>query len=158
MLLKLIGLIGRPRLVTRVAEARDIAAAQIGDGSPSARFNAEMSRLQELLGCGQLKDALAAAQALVKRARTAGDEAYEGADYNLAIALVLVGRTLQMNRRADQALPLLDQARRRFEAISKARSYNKSAARAAARCLNELGACLLDLGRLDDSAAAYEEG
>ena len=57
---------------------------------------------------------------------------------------------------SEQALPLLDEARQRFEAVAKERP-GTSAERMASVCLAERGDCLLDLGRLDEAAAAYEE-
>ncbi|MEO7318937.1 MAG: tetratricopeptide repeat protein, partial [Chthoniobacteraceae bacterium] len=58
---------------------------------------------------------------------------------------------------SEQALPLLDEARQRFEAIAKARA-SKAAERMASVCFAEQGDCLRDLGRLDEAAVAYEEG
>jgi len=57
---------------------------------------------------------------------------------------------------AQQALPLLQEAGRRFEAIANAND-NKAAERMASTCLTEQGDCLLNLGRYKAAAAAYEE-
>jgi tetratricopeptide (TPR) repeat protein len=57
---------------------------------------------------------------------------------------------------AEHALPLLDEARQRFEAIAKDRS-SKAAEGMASVCITEQGDCLRNLGRLDEAAAAYEE-
>ena len=92
-----------------------------------------------------------------QRARAAGERAYPGADYDLAMACFLLARVLRTAGGAEQALPLLDEARRRFEAIAKERA-NKAAEGMASVCLTEQGDCLRDLGRLDEAAAAYEEG
>ena len=53
-------------------------------------------------------------------------------------------------------MPLLDEARQRFEAVAQARA-TEAAARMAAKCFVERGDCLRALGRLDDAAADYEE-
>ena len=59
------------------------------------------------------------------------------------------------SRRCGPALPLLDEARQRFEAIAKEQA-ERAAEGMASLCFTEQGACLLYLGRLDE-AAAYEE-
>jgi predicted negative regulator of RcsB-dependent stress response len=53
-------------------------------------------------------------------------------------------------------MPLLDEARRRFETVAKERS-GPGAKGMASACITEQGDCLRDLGRLDEAAAAYEE-
>ncbi len=53
-------------------------------------------------------------------------------------------------------MPLLDEARQRFEAVAKERP-DKGAERMASVCFAEQGDCLRNLGRLDEAAAAYEE-
>jgi tetratricopeptide (TPR) repeat protein len=58
--------------------------------------------------------------------------------------------------RSDQALPLLIDARQRFEAVAKEKP-GRGAGGMASVCLAEQGECLLYLGRLDEAAAAYEE-
>ena len=75
---------------------------------------------------GRLREALDGAQALLQRARAAGEQAYSDADYDLAVACFLLTRVLQMAGGSEQALPLLDKARRRFEAVATARA-NKAA-------------------------------
>lgn len=57
---------------------------------------------------------------------------------------------------SEQALPLLDEARRRFEAVANERAY-KAAEGMGSACLTERGDCLRNLGRLDEAAAAYGE-
>ena len=93
---------------------------------------------------------------LLQRARAAGEQAYPGADYDLAMACFLLARVLKTAGGSEQALPLLDEARQRFEAVAKERA-GKAAEGMASVCFAEQGDCLLDLGRLDEAAAAYEE-
>jgi tetratricopeptide (TPR) repeat protein len=57
---------------------------------------------------------------------------------------------------AGQALPFLEDAQRRFEAVEQ-RTPGRGAARMAAASLTEQGDCLQDLGRLDEAAETYEE-
>lgn len=148
--------LGRPRLLARLAETRDSAAARNGAAWNSVRFHAEKSRIDEQLAAGRSREALAGAQALLERARAAGEEAYPGADYGLALAYNLVGRALRITGRAQQALAWHDDARRRFEAITQAPSKS-AAVRMVFVCVGDRGSCLLELGRLDEAAAAFEE-
>ncbi|MFM9102413.1 MAG: tetratricopeptide repeat protein, partial [Cyanobium sp.] len=81
---------------------------------------------------------------------------YAVADYDLAMAFNLLGEVLQRAGGAQQALPLLQEAGRRFEAIAKQRP-ERAAERMASVCLTEQGECLFNLGRYDEAAAAYQE-
>lgn len=146
----------RPRLLQRVAAARDAAQAALGDGWSHARFEAEWPRIEQLLDRGQLQDAFNAAQTLRQRAQAAGEAAYADADYDLAMACWLLARILRTAGAPGAALPLLDEARQRFEHVEAARP-GCGAARMAAVCLTEAGDCLRDLGRLDAAATAYEQ-
>jgi len=148
--------LGKPRLLERVARVRDAAAAALGEGWSHARFEASRTRIEQQLAAGQLREALAGAQQLLQQAQAAGEAAYAGADYDLAMAFFFLGRVLKEGGGAQQALPLLQEAGRRFEAIANAND-NKAAAGMASACLTEQGTCLLNLGRYDDAAAAYEE-
>lgn len=104
-----------------------------------------------------MREALEGAQQLLQRARAAGGQAYPGADYDLAGACWLLARVLKTAGGSEQALPLLDEARQRFEAVATERA-NKAAERMVSACITEKAACLLYVGRLDEAAAAYEEG
>jgi tetratricopeptide (TPR) repeat protein len=148
--------LGKPRLLERVARVREAAAAALGEGWSHARFVASRSRIEQQLAEGQLRVALAGAQALLQQAQAAGEEAYAGADFDLATACFVLGRVLNEAGGAQQALPLLQEAGRRFEAIANA-TDNKAAERMASACLTEQGDCLCNLGRYDAAAAAYEE-
>jgi tetratricopeptide (TPR) repeat protein len=135
---------------------REAAAVALGEGWSLARFGASSNRIEQQLAAGQLREALAGAQQLLQQAQAAGETAYAGADYDLAMAFVLLGRVLRTGGGAQQALPLLQEAGRRFEAIANAND-NIAAAGMASACLTEQGTCLRDLGRYDAAAAAYEE-
>ena len=159
-LYRLLQELGKPRLLERVTRVREAAAAALGEGLSHARFQASRTRIEQQLAAGQLREAFADAQQLLQQARTAGEAAYAGADYDLAMAFFLLGRVLRIGVRigggAQQALPLLQEASGRFEAIAIA-SNNKAAAGMASTCIAEQGNCLRDLGRYDDAAAAYVE-
>jgi tetratricopeptide (TPR) repeat protein len=148
--------LGKPRLLERVARVRDGAAAALGEVWSHARFLASDGRIDNQLAAGQLREALAGAQQLLQLAQAAGEAAYAGADYDLAMASFSLGRVLKTGGAAQQALPLLQEAGRRFEAIAKKRP-GVGVERMAPTCLTEQGDCLRDLGRYDAAAAAYEE-
>ncbi len=148
---------GKPRLLERVGRVRDAAAAALGETWNPARFDAQRSRIEQQLAGGRLREAFDAAQQLLERARAAGEQAYRGADYDLASACFLLARVLWATGGPEQSLPLLDEARKRFEAVNRDRP-SRAAERMASACWTERGACLLDLDRLDEAATAYEEG
>lgn len=146
--------LGRPRLLQRVAAARDTAQAALGEGWNHARFEAERTRIETLLTQGHLQAALDGAQALRQCAQSAGDAAYQAADYDWAGACWLLGRILKFAGVTEAALPLLAEARQRFENIEAAQPSRGAAGISAS--ITEAGDCLRNLGRLDEAAAAYE--
>jgi tetratricopeptide (TPR) repeat protein len=148
--------LGKPRLMKRVARVREAAAAALGEGWSHARFEASRTRIEEQLAAGQLREALAGAQHLLQQAQAAGEVAYADADYDLAMALLLLGRVLQTGGEAQQALPLLQEACHRFKVFSHKRP-GAGAERMEYVCLTEFGDCFRDLGRYNAAAAAYEE-
>ena len=99
---------------------------------------------------------MAGSQQLLQQAQAAGEAAYAGADYDLAGAFWLLGRVLQTGGKAQQALPLLQEAGRRFEAIAN-KEPGVGAEGMASACLTDQGDCLRALGSYNDAAAAYEE-
>jgi tetratricopeptide (TPR) repeat protein len=148
--------LGKPRLLERVARVREAAAAALGEGLSHARFEASRTSIEQQLATGQLREALTGAQQLLQQAQAAGEAAYAEADYDLAGGFLLLGRVLKRGREAQQALTLLQEAGRRFEAIADAND-NKAAERMESVCLTEQADCLRHLGRYDAAAAAYEE-
>lgn len=156
-LFSLLQTIGKPRLVERVGQVRDAAAAALGEGWSHVGFDAQRTRIEQQLAGGRLREAFEGAHALLQRAREMGEQAYDDADYDLAMACWLLARVLKTAGAAHQALPLIDEARQRFEAVDRAKP-NRGSERMASVCATERGDCLLDLGRLDEAAAAYEEG
>ncbi|MDS4023021.1 MAG: tetratricopeptide repeat protein, partial [Candidatus Competibacter sp.] len=154
-LYSLLQLAGKPRLLARVGQVRDAAAAALGDAWNHARFQAARTRIEQQLAGGQLREAFEGAQALLQHARWAGEQAYPGADYDLAVACFLLARVLKTAGDSEQALLLLDEARQRFEAVARKRADQDAEVMASA-CLGEQGDCLRKLGRIG-AAAAYEE-
>jgi len=148
--------LGRPRLLDRVAQAREASLAALGETWNRARFEAMRTRIEQQLASRQLRPAFAGAQDLLRRSQAAGEEAYQGADYDLAMACNLLGLVLRTVGGSEQALPVLAGAQTRFEAVERSRP-GCGAARMASVCISHGADCLLELGRLDEAAAAYEE-
>jgi tetratricopeptide (TPR) repeat protein len=149
--------LNRPRLMARIAQARDAATRALGEESwGHAQFNAERTRVEQLLQAGRVREALGAAEHLHARA-TASDGAYRFADYDRALACLLLGRALLRTGQADAALRQYEEAQHRFEEYDVLDLLGPGAAREAAGAIAERGDCLADLGRLDEAAQAYEE-
>ncbi len=148
--------LGKHRLMERVTQARDRAVAHLDGLWNHARFDAQRTRIEQQLAIRHLHEALAGAQDLLQRARQAGELAYSNVDYDLACACFLLARVLLTADDAEQALPLLDEAQQRFEAVER-RQPGCGAARMASICFSERGNCFLNLRRLEDAASAYEE-
>jgi tetratricopeptide (TPR) repeat protein len=155
-LYSLLQMLGKPRLLERVAHVREDAAAALGEGLSHAHFQASRTRIEQQLAAGQMRDAMAGAQQLLQQAQAAGEVAYAEAEYDLAMAFFLGGRVLQKGGGAERALPLLQEAGRRFEAIVH-KSPGVGAEGMVSACLTEQGNCLLTLGRCDATAAVYRE-
>jgi tetratricopeptide (TPR) repeat protein len=147
--------LGRPRALARAVRIREEAGNELGDWS-HARFLTEHAAVERLIDAGRHAEAVQAARALVERAQAAGEEAYPEAAYGLAIAHVKLGHALSMGGAAGAALEPLAEARRRFQVLAAA--GDRAAERMASVALSEQADGLTDLGRLDEAAAAYEEG
>ncbi|MFN7896527.1 MAG: tetratricopeptide repeat protein, partial [Cyanobacteriota bacterium] len=155
-LYSLLEMLGKPLLLDRVARVRETAAAALAEGWSHARFQASLSRIEQQLADGQLREALAGAEQLLQKAQAAGEAAYASAEYDLATGFFFLGRVSRACGRAYQALPLLQEAGRRFEAIAHKRP-NAGAEQMASICLGEQGNCLHLLGHYDAAAAAFED-
>jgi tetratricopeptide (TPR) repeat protein len=155
-LYSLLKFIGKPRLVERVARVRDNVAAALGEGWTHARYLASGSRIEQQLMGGQLREALAGAEQLLRQAQEAGEQAYANADYDLAMAFYLLGSVLEKAGNANQALQVLQEADRRLKAIAMQRP-GMGAEQMASFCLLKQGNCLSALGRYGDAAGAYQE-
>lgn len=155
-LYRLLDRLGKPRLLERVGQVRDDGAKALGATWNHARFQSWDNLIDQQLDGGQLREAVVGAQALLQRARAAGEQAYLGADFDLAMAHFTLAQVLNKAGGAELALPLLEEACQRFEAVAKERP-GKGAERMASVCFAAQGDCLLVLGRLDKAAAAYEE-
>lgn len=159
LLYQLLQWLGKPHLLERVAQARDASAATLGQTWNHARFLAQATRIEQLLlfSSGRFREALDGAQELFRRARHAANETeYPSADYDLAMACILLARVLKTAGGSEKALPLFDEAQKRFEALEREQP-GLGAEGMASACFSEMGDCFLGLGRLDAAATAYEE-
>ena len=120
------------------------------------RFETLRLQVEKYLEMGNLPQALSVAQVLLDKCLKAGDQSYEGADYDTAEAYVLLGRVLRMGGASENALQAINEALKRFELIAS-RKDSEAAGIMASATLAKKGECLLDLDRLDESAAAFEE-
>jgi tetratricopeptide (TPR) repeat protein len=145
---QLIAPLGRAKALGRVVWIRNAARKHLGAWS-HVSFEAARAEIERSTEQGRHNEAVAAGMALLDQTKRAGQSAYEGADYDLAIAHMLVGRALQLGGAAQAAISHLDEARQRFEALGQTRM-----ARVA---LSGKSGCLRDIGRFDEAAKGYEE-
>ena len=96
--------LGKPRLLARVGQARDAAAAALGNAWNHARFEAARTRIEQQLAGGRLREALDGAQALLQRARTAGEGAYPERGLRPGGGLLAVGPRIADGRRLGTGL------------------------------------------------------
>ncbi len=125
-------------------------------GWEHARFEALSMRVERLLDTGNFPQALSVAQILLDKCIKAGEGVYEGADYDIAVANLLVGRVLRMGGAFEDALKSINAAHKDFCLLAGEAGSN-AAGNMVSESLAKKGECLLDLGRLEESAAAYEE-
>lgn len=152
---RLLSGLGQPQALAEAVAVRERAAQKLG-GWGHARYLALRAEVERLLERGEVRAAHASAAQLLECCLEAGEAAYPGADYDLALAHFTLGRVLLRGGAAAAALPPLEEARYRFKALN--RDGTTAAARMASVTLTESGDCLAALGRLDEAAAAYEEG
>lgn len=152
---QLIEFLGRPRLLARVSAIREEESKKLGDWG-KMRFESLRMEIERLLGRGDFSGALQGAQGLLERCLTAGEGAYAGAAYDTAGAFFMLGRVLKMGGDSEAALQPIVEAHGRFQRLAD--DGDDDAAGMASASLTEKGDCLLDLGRLEEAAAAYEAG
>ncbi|MDJ0782140.1 MAG: tetratricopeptide repeat protein, partial [Desulfosarcinaceae bacterium] len=147
---QLLAFLNRPQALARAAAVRQQADAALPEWG-HARFENQRHAIERLLDQGQLQPAHEKARALLDKAKAVGPAAYDGADYDLAMAHWLLGQVLRNAGQAAPALDLLVEAQQQFEALEERGEHMASGA------LTEQANCLTDLGRLDEAADAYTE-
>ena len=147
---QLLAPLNQPQVLATVMQWRHSIAQTMTEWS-HARFEHEFISIERLFQQGDLQQALRHAQQLLAQCEQAGAQAYPDADYDGALAQLLLGRILKNGGASAQALPYLQAAQQGFEALGK------SGARMVAACLTEQGDCFLYLGQWDKAAEAYEQ-
>lgn len=132
----LLSVLGRPRLLERVGKVRDAATAAMGNRWNHASFQATSTRIEQQLASGLMREAFDGAQSLLQRARSAGEGAYPGSDYDLAMAFFFLARALKVLGGSEDSLYLLNEAWQRFETIAKEQKI-KAAEGMASVCIME---------------------
>ncbi|MBF0369520.1 MAG: tetratricopeptide repeat protein [Magnetococcales bacterium] len=146
---------GLPSALKRAVEAREEAAAKIPDWG-HARFESQQLGIERLLEAGNLQEAFSQAQDLLAQSQAAGEAAYPGADYDLAMAHNLLGQVLYAGGNAQLALNCFVEAHQRFQTLEEV--GDDAAKRMVAVIITRKGDCYRGLGQLDEAAKAYQEG
>jgi tetratricopeptide (TPR) repeat protein len=153
---ELLARLGRSQALVQAVRAREAAVGRLGGGWSSAQFVSAAVSIDRLLEQGKLPAAYAAAQKFLQRCLSAGEKAYPGAAYDIALAHFHFGRVLKTSGAAEEALLLLTEVQRRSQELADA--GNTTAERMASTAITKIAECLIHLGRYDEAAAAYEEG
>jgi tetratricopeptide (TPR) repeat protein len=139
---------GRAKALERVAEIRDEAAGHLSAWT-NASFEAARAEIERTMEQGRHNEAVAAANALLDRAKKVAQSTYDGADYDLAIAHIVVGRALQGAGSAQAAIAHLDEARQRFQALGQTLM--------AGVALSDKSDGLRGIGHFEEAAKGYQE-
>jgi len=151
---QLLEYLNRPQALAQVVAVREKAAQALGEWS-HVQFEAERLRIERLLDSGDLQSAYTVAQKLLQRCIDAGEEAYQEADYDIAMAHNLVGQALAGGSATENALKFYTEAQQRFQILAD--DGNSSAALMASAIISRSGDCLRNLGQLDAAATTYQE-
>lgn len=127
------------------------AEALQGDWS-AARFDLERQNVEQLLQQGSLEPASRAAQSLLQQCHEAGTTAYVGANNDLALANILLGRVMKAGGSGEQALSYLQQAQSLLEPTIE---NDKTAGLYLVASLMEQGECLFTQGQLVPAEVSY---
>lgn len=141
----------QPRALAYAVSIRQQAAGQIGAWSHS-QFRSQYLDIERLLQQGELQAAHNHVRSLLTQAVAEG-AAYQGADYDLAMAYFLSGRVLYMRGHAEAALVSLQQTQLAFQQLAD--NGSQSAAMMVSATLTEQGDCLTATGQLDKAAEIY---
>ncbi len=155
LLEQLIAHLDKPDVLVKVKAIQDEEKSRSSEWNHK-RFETLRLQVEKYLEMGNLPQALSVAQVMLDKCLKAGDQSYDGADYDTAEAYVLLGRVLRIGGASENALQTINEALKRFEQIAS-RKGSDAAGIMISASLAKKGECLLDLGRLDESAAAFEE-
>ena len=144
---------GRSQALAQAMRVRERASSNLGDWS-HARFMAERAGAERLRDSGDLPKAVHAARQLLQRSLAVGEDSFDAARYDIALAHYILGQMLFLMGSAEEALGHQQEAQRRFQKLAD--EGNTIAGGSAATALMESGASLMNLGRYDEAAEAYE--
>ncbi len=150
---------GKARLLERLAGIRDSAAKALGTAWSHASYEAAADRIENLSNAGKSSEVVNDAKSLLNDAKTAGEQAYDCADYDLARAYWLLATVLSGTgspEGSERVLSLINEARQRFQSIVDARQ-SKAAERMLSLCFEVEGNLFLRMQQLDSAAMAFEE-
>lgn len=147
--------LGRPQLLARATRMREQAIQKLEEWS-HIKYSGEAAKIERMFEKEELLPAYTAGQQLLQRCLAAGEEAYPDAAYVIARTYRLIGRILRTMGDPKAALPLLTEARRRFQILADAGETDAESM--IAPTISESGDCLMLLGQLDEATVSYEEG
>ena len=136
--------------LNKLIKIRKQAVLQLGEWN-QAIFENKRITIISLEQQGDPITALIEAENLLKQSQQAGTEAYQEADYDLAMATFLVGRLLMLNSKTQTALDHLKQAEELFQFLEQKGEKMVSV------CLSDQGGCLIDLGLYDLAIKTYQK-
>lgn len=148
----LVGPLGRPQTLKHIEKIREEANRSLAAWSHE-EFLQELTEVEVLMDCGRQVDAVAAARRTLHRAETLGEDAYDGAAFDLAILYQTLGLALLLDGDSDGALDALEEALNRFAAL--AADGHEEAQRMEAATLAQAGDCLRTLSYLDAAGDSY---
>jgi tetratricopeptide (TPR) repeat protein len=148
----LLELLGRRRALARTIQIREHAAQRLGAWSHAHVLDA-LATVNRLQDGERFAEAVDSARRLLYLAQQAGETAYAGAPYDVALCVFQLGRALLRGDHADAGLASLAEAAQRFVCLSEA--GNASAKRMISVCVTERANGLWKLGRFDDAAEAF---
>ncbi len=148
----LVGPLRRPKALERVEKIRDDANRRL-TGWSHEEFLEELTTMETLMDGGRHAEAVAAARKTLHRAETLGEDAYEGAGYDLATLHQTLGLAFLLGGEAESALQSLEQAREWFGEL--AGEGHEEAGRMETLACAQTGDCLRALGRPESAAQAY---
>ena len=144
--------LGSGKVVLQAARIRKLASDTITDWSYAA-FEATRAAIDRLLDSGRFMEAIASVEDLLRQCETAGQDAYNGASYDMAMAYFCLGRTQRMSSASETAIAYLQDAEMRFTTL--AQTGVQEATYMASLARTERADCLRDLGRLEEAAQLY---
>jgi tetratricopeptide (TPR) repeat protein len=145
----------KPKALKKVVHIREMANKNIKYWCKAA-FKSEIMKIERFQSQGNLQEAFNTAQQLLKKSIEKGEEAYPGADYDIALVYYQNGKIHQDVSFSKKAIYFLNKALLCFGKIVD--RGNKSAERMMLSSLTVKADCLTDLGELNEAENLYNQG